>query len=405
MSEHWLDVIGVGEGSVSELPPRLRQVLDAADTIVGPPRQLLDLNPQRHRLVEWQAPLTAMIDQILGLRGSPTVILATGDPNWFGIGATLTRYLDAGEFAVHPSPSAFQLAAARLHWPLQNVTTLSLHGRSVSGLHPHILPGNRVLALTSDKQTLRHAADLLVARGYGSSAMTVLENMGGPNERVTTRIARELDEDRYGDFHTLAIGCVADAGAPILPKVPGLPDEAFISDGQLTKRDVRATTLARLAPFPGALLWDVGAGCGSVGIEFMRAAPRSHAICFEREGERLQMIALNREALGVPGLEIVPGDAPQSLEGHPPPDAVFLGGDVGNDALFEACWRALKPGGRLVANAVTIEGEVALFARHRQFGGELVRHEVSVLDRVGGYRALRPRMAVTQWLAIKGTHS
>lgn len=402
MSGRWLDVIGVGEDGPAALGAAERDLLAAADVVVGPPRQLERLESGDGAHLPWQAPLTAMLDQIVGLRGRRTVILATGDPSWFGIGATLTRHLGPEEFAIHPAPSAFQLAAARLHWPVQNVATISLHGRSVSGLHPHILPGNRVLALTGDRHTLRAAADLLVARGYGQSVMSVLERMGGADERVSATTASELDENAFGDFHTLAIDCVAGPEAVLVPAVPGLPDDVFASDGQLTKRDVRATTVSKLAPFPGALLWDVGAGCGSVAIEFMRAARDARAMCFERAGERLQMIALNKEALGVPALEIVPGGAPESLADQPVPDAVFLGGGVGNDRLFEACWGALRPGGRLVANAVTLEGEAALFERHARFGGDLARLDVSVLDAVGGYRAFRPRMTVTQWWVSKG---
>jgi len=199
----------------------------------------------------------------------------------------------------------------------------------------------------------------------------------------------------------LAVDCVADVGAELLPPVAGLPDDAFISDGQLTKREVRAATIAKLAPFPGALLWDVGAGCGSVGIEWMRAARDAKAIAFERDANRRSMIAANAKALGTPGLQIVGGEAPASLTTQPSPDAIFLGGDVADAALFDGCWSALKPGGRLVANAVTLDGEAALYARHAALGGELARIEVSVLDTIGDQRVMRPRMAVTQWLVIK----
>jgi precorrin-6Y C5,15-methyltransferase (decarboxylating) len=230
--------------------------------------------------------------------------------------------------------------------------------------------------------------------------LTVLENLGGPAERVSSASAQGFDLP-IGDFYVLAIDCIANVGAPLLPPVPGLPDDAFVSDGQLTKREVRAATLARLAPYPGARLWDVGAGCGSIGIEWMRAARGASAVAFEREGERLQMIAVNAATLGAPGLEIAPGDAPGTFAGHAAPDAVFLGGAVADEGLFAAAWAALRPCGRLVANAVTVEGEAALYARHAVHGGELARIEVSGLDAVGTHRVLRPRMAVTQWLAVK----
>ncbi|MEO7223119.1 MAG: precorrin-6y C5,15-methyltransferase (decarboxylating) subunit CbiE [Devosia sp.] len=341
-----------------------------------------------------------MIAQIIALRGTPTILLASGDPLWFGIGATLARHLSPDEFRVTPHASSFQYAAARLRWPLQHVVTLSAHARPAEIIHPHIAPGNRILALTTDATTAPHAAKLLTDRGYGRTILTVLENLGGPDERITTATAEGFDL-ATGDFYVLAIDCVADPGAALLPAIPGLPDDVFLTDGQLTKREIRATTLAKLAPYPGALLWDVGAGCGSVAIEWMRAARDAAAVAFEREGERLQMIAVNAANLGVPTLRIENGDAPDSLFGMPAPDAIFLGGAIANETLFHACWTALRPGGRLVANAVTIEGEQALFERHARLGGDLVRIDVATLDAIGSHRVLRPRMPVTQWSVTK----
>ncbi|MDP3317283.1 MAG: precorrin-6y C5,15-methyltransferase (decarboxylating) subunit CbiE [Devosia sp.] len=446
MTTAWLHIIGVGERGARELSPAFKLLLSYAENVVGPRRFLDDLEPasrpgasgdlfnpefvtkrsfeavaralagdveeasQRHpyadgrNIIEWDSPLEKMVEQILKLRDTPTVILASGDPMWFGIGATLARYLLPSDYVVHSHPSAFQLAAARLHWPLQSVTTLSIHGRPVELLHPHILPGNRILALTSDRATVDLALELLGDRGYGRSIVSTLENLGGPDERVTTEEAVDFETRGIGDFYVLAIDCVPDLSADLLPPVPGLPDEAFVNDGQLTKREVRAATLAKLAPFPGAMLWDVGAGCGSIAIEWMRSARDARAVAFEREGERLQMIAVNAAALGVPGLEIESGEAPMTFERRGPPDAIFMGGDVGNDDLFDACWHALKPGGRLVANATTLDGEHALYSRHLQLGGELTRIEVSALERIGGHRAFRPSMAVTQWVVVKAIH-
>ena len=385
----WLTIIGAGEGPVPSLPP--------AEIVLGPAR----LRSRVPGLVEWRSPkLDAMLAQIMEHRGRPTVVLASGDPMWFGLGATLARHLDPAEYRVEPGPSSFQLAAARLHWPLQQVTTLSLHARPVEGLHPHVLPGHRILALTTDAGTAREVAHLLVGRGYGRSILTILENLGGPEEAIASSEAQNFAL-AIGPLYVLAIECVADAGAPLLPGIAGLPDNAFVSDGQLTKRDVRAATLARLAPYPGARLWDVGAGCGSIAIEWMRAARDATAIAFERVLERREMIARNARTLGVPGLVIVGGDAPASLAGHAMPDVVFVGGDVGDAALFDACWAALRSGGRLVANAVTLDGEAALFDRQARLGGELTRFDISTLDHVGGRRVLRPRLPVTQWSVQK----
>lgn len=442
----WLHIIGVGERGPRELPATYKLLLSYADAILGPARFLADIEPvnranasgdlfdsnfvaQRgfdaiaralageepdhshaanysdgRRMIEWEPPLERMIEQVLALRERPTVILASGDPMWFGMGATLTRYLLPSEFVIHAHPSAFQLAAARLHWPMQSVSTISLHGRPVEMLHPHLMPGNKILALTSDHSTIDLALELLVDRGYGRSIVTALENLGGPEEQLTTATAEDFVTRSIEDFYVLAIDCVPDFNIEPLPQVPGLPDAAFSNDGQLTKREVRAATLAKLAPFPGALLWDVGAGSGSVAIEWMRAARDATAVAFERESARVQMIAANAAALGVPSLEIVAGDAPESFGKRTPPDAIFVGGDVGNEDLFDACWNALKPGGRLVANAVTLDGEHAIYGRHLQLGGELTRIEVSTLDRVGGHRAFKPRMAVTQWVVTKAVH-
>ncbi len=442
----WLHIVGVGERGPSELPPAYKLLLSYAEVVMGPARFLAGIEPvsragasgdlfnpesvskrsfeavaralsgepagpassasfaDGRTLIEWEPPLESMIDQVMRLRGTPTVILASGDPMWFGIGATLTRYLVASEYVVHAHPSAFQLAAARLHWPLQAVTTLSLHGRPVELLHPHLQPGNRILALTSDHTTVDLAIELLTDRGYGRSHLTTLENLGAAEERITTEEADAFDSHVVGDFYVLAIECVPDFTAPLLPVVPGLPDESYVNDGLLTKREVRAATLAKLAPFPGAVLWDVGAGSGSVAIEWMRSVREARAVAFERDGERMQMIAVNAAALGVPHVEIEGEEAPAGFARRAPPDAVFMGGDVGNDDLFDACWSALKPGGRLVANAVTLDGEHALYSRHLQLGGELVRIEVSTLDRVGGHRAFKPRMAVTQWSVTKALH-
>jgi precorrin-6Y C5,15-methyltransferase (decarboxylating) len=385
----WLHIIGFGEG---DLPP-----IPTCDVIIGPQRAIDRLG----KGIAWRSmKLTDMVAQIQEHRGTSTVMLASGDPLWFGMGATLTRHLDPAEFRVTPHASSFQYAAARLRWPLQHVVTLSAHARPPEILHPHITPGNRILILTTDATTAPHVARMLIERGYGRSLLTILENLGGPDERLASAEARAFDLT-IGAFYVLAIDCVADPGAPLLPPIPGLPDEAFLNDGQLTKREIRATTLSKLAPYPGALLWDVGAGCGSVAIEWMRAARDATAIAFEREGERLQMIAVNAANLGVPTLRIENGDAPDSLIGMPTPDAIFLGGAVANETLFHACWTALRSGGRFVANAVTLEGEQALYERHARLGGELVRIDVATLDAIGSHRALRPRMPVTQWSVAK----
>ncbi len=399
---HWLDIIGVPEAGIVALAPDLRALIERADTVIGVKRRLEGLSGGTRNLIVWDGALEPMIDKIMAARHTPTVLLASGDPNWFGIGATLSHRLPDEEFAVHPAPSSFQLAAARMHWPMAEIATLSLHGRDLALIQPHVLPGNHVLALTSNAEAPARVGALLAARGYGQSILTVLEDLGGTNECITAFTAAEAADRPVGPFHVLAVECIADAGAPLLPPLPGLPDDAFDSDGQLTKREVRSATLAKLSPTPGALLWDIGAGSGAVAIEWMRAARGARAIAFERDTDRSARIVRNAETLGVPGLVVIGGEAPQSLAGQERPDALFLGGDVGNSALFEAAFAALKPGGRLVANAVTLSGEAALLALQAEHGGELVRIGVEVLDTIGGEPAFRPRMRVMQYVLIKG---
>jgi precorrin-6Y C5,15-methyltransferase (decarboxylating) len=406
MSENksrWLDIIGVTEAGVEGLSPHAAQLLAQAETVFGPSRFLEALGPScQQTLVPWRSPFSTMLDQVIANRGKKTLVLASGDPNWFGIGATLSRTIAAEEFAVHVAPSSLQLAAAKMAWPLQNIVTLSVHGRSADLLHPHILPGNRIMALTSNRKTLVEVAQLLKQRSYGCSILRVLENLGGANERITSFVANEYESQIIGDFYVLAIDCVADECAPLLPPVPGLPDNTYAHDGQLTKCLVRGATLAALAPFPAALLWDVGAGSGSIGIEWMRAAKNARAICFEKTQSRIELIARNKCQLGVPDLEIVHGAAPDCLNNQPAPDAIFIGGDVANDAVFETCWKTLKPGGRLVANAVLLDSQAALIKRYKIYGGQLCTIAVSNLDVIGSSPVLRPSLPVTQWVVTKG---
>lgn len=398
----WLTIIGIGDDGVDGLAPSARAVLGGAGIAVASRRilEVTDLGDiETH---SWTSPIADMLDQIKSWRGKNVVILATGDPMHFGVGATLARHIPPEEMIIIPSPSAFSLAAARLGWPLQDVEMISLHGRPVSIIQRFLQPGVKIIALTASGKTVREVADIVRQHGFGESRLTVLEHMGGANERIVTLSADECGSQDFADFNTLGLECIAAADAKILPRTPGLPDEAFTHDGQLTKREVRAITLAALGPSPQALLLDVGAGCGSIAIEWMRAACGARAIAFEQNPERIKLIAENAVALGVPELEVVPGDIHQTLAGQIAPSAIFLGGAVTSESVFEICWAALPPGGRLVANAVTLEGEAALTARHEAHGGELVRIDISHVTRIGVRRALKPRLAVTQWRVTKG---
>ena len=397
----WLTIIGMGVEGASGISGAAQASLESAEIVLGPDRLLATLGEGKAEQHAWGSPLSDSLERLEDWHGRKVCILATGDPMHYGIGATLARRFPIEEMVIHPSPSAFSLTAARMGWALQDCETLSLHGRPAARLSGFLEPGAKLIALTSGAETIGEAAEILVARGFGSSIVTVLENMGAEEERIVSLPAEKLGSETFGPFQTLAIHCLASESAAVLPRVPGLPDDAFEHDGQLTKREVRAATLAALGPTPGALLWDVGAGCGSVGIEWMRAERRATAIAFERHEGRLAMIVRNAEALGVPELEIVAGELPDCLVEQPTPSAIFLGGAVSNASVFEACWNALPTGGTMVANAVTLEGESALAGYHDAHGGELVRMEVSRLEAVGSMRGMRPSMAVTQWRVVK----
>lgn len=397
----WLTVIGVGEDGYDGLSARARLAVGTAEVIVGSERLLAFLPAHTAEIHEWPQPFSAVIDRIRPLRGRRTVILATGDPLNYGVARKLLTFIPFDEVEIIPHLSAFSLAAARVGWSLPDCDTLTLHGRDAATIEPFIQPDVRLLVLTADAATIAEVARRLVARGFGRSGITVLENMGGTRERVSSFTADHIPQAGFSDLNTLAIHCIAAPDAQVLARLAGLPDDAFLHDGQLTKREVRAATLAALVPAPDKLLWDVGAGCGSIAIEWMRAARGCEAIAFESEAERLRLIAANASRLGTPRLRIAAGEAPATLLGQDAPDAVFIGGGLGVPGVFEASWEALKPGGAMVANVVTIEGEMHLYDLHEKHGGDLARIEVSYLTRIGSLRALKPRMAVTQWRARK----
>jgi precorrin-6Y C5,15-methyltransferase (decarboxylating) len=396
----WLSIVGLGEDGLEALTPAARALVEAAEVLVGGARHLAMVPEDGRERLTWTSPLSDLVAEILRRRGQRVCVLATGDPMHFGIGVTLAKKVPAVEMTVLPAPSAFALACARLGWARETVECLTLHGRPLELLHTAVYPGGRILALSNDARTPGEAAALLTARGYGGSKIIVLEHMGGAKERVHEGIARDWGAERIADFNTIAIACIVDPQAPYLPRTPGLPDEAFRHDGQMTKREVRAVTLSSLAPAPGQLLWDLGAGCGSVSIEWMRAHPRNRAIAVERDKDRIALIAGNAAALGVPNIEIVQGALPAALDGLETPDAVFVGGGLRSGVIDDA-WNALKPGGRLVANAVTLEGEQALTAFRAARGGDLTRIAISRAQAVGPHTGWRALMPVTQLLAVK----
>ncbi|RFU22252.1 precorrin-6y C5,15-methyltransferase (decarboxylating) subunit CbiE [Geodermatophilus marinus] len=397
-----LVVVGIGADGWEGLAPASRAEVERAEVLLGSARQL-DLVPPSvtARRVPWPSPLSESLPGLVEEHaGRAVVVLASGDPMLSGIGTTLTRLLGHDRVRVLPAPSSVSLACARLGWAVEETDVVSLVGRPVELLHPHVQPGRRLLVLGSDGGTPAQVAALLAERGYGQSRLTVLGGLGGPQEEVRTGTAAGWSQPAPALVVT-AVECRADRGTLPLPTTPGLPDAAYESDGQLTRSEVRAVTLSRLAAVPGQLLWDVGAGSGSIGIEWMRAHPTSRAIAVEASAERAERIARNAARLGVPYLRVVHGHAPEVLTRLPAPDAVFIGGGLTTPLLLDACWEVLPPGGRLAANAVTVESEAVLAAWHARIGGELVRLAVHRAEPVGGFTGWKPAMPVTIWSVAK----
>ena len=396
----WLDIIGIGEDGVDGLSVAAIKKLSQAEVIVGGDRHhTLAPNPTAKRIA-WPSPFDAMIDEIKSHQGKKIVVLVTGDPLWYSVGARLLKAIPKEEVCFHPQLSAFQWASSRMGWSLADLETLTIHGRAASQVIPHLAPNVRLLVLTKDKTSPETVAKLLTERGFGKSPITVLAAMGGDREERFDGFAKSWSHE-VPDFHTLAIECIADEDAKWHSRSGGLADDAFMHDGQMTKRIVRSTTISALAPYPDALLWDVGAGCGSIAIEWMRAARGAQAVAIEPNDKRLAMIKQNAVQLGVEKIQIVEGKAPEALEGLAEPDAIFIGGGLTSDATFEICWRSLRDGGRLVANAVTVESEAKLFELYGNHGGELSRITVQQAEPVGRFKGWKPFMPVTQWMVVK----
>ncbi|MDT3230418.1 precorrin-6y C5,15-methyltransferase (decarboxylating) subunit CbiE [Pseudomonas sp. rhizo25] len=396
----WLTVVGIGEDGFKGLGRNARHALLRASRIIGGQRQL-DLLPVciRGERQLWPSPFS--LEPVLSRRGEAVCVLASGDPMFYGVGASLARQVSTQELLILPAPSSVSLAAARLGWPLQEVVTLSVVARPIAAINAHLASGVRLLVLSNDGSSPAAIASLLLEAGYGPSRLSVFEHLGGEHERRIDGLAQSWEQASVADLNLVAIDCLADANAPRLSRLAGLPDSAFKHDGQLTKRDVRAMTLARLAPMPGELLWDVGAGSGSIGIEWMRAHPSCRALAIEADAGRQNLIEHNRDALGVPGLQLIRGKAPDALLGLEAPDAIFIGGGVTRDGVLDTCWQHLRPGGRLVANAVTLQSEMTLMNWRAEHGGELTRIHVAQAQPLGEFDTWRQALPITLLEVVK----
>jgi len=400
MNPPWLAILGLNEDGV--LSPTAQALVGEAALVVGGARHLAlaDALITGERLA-WSSPLAASFDAIMACRPRPAVVLASGDPFCYGIGSTLASLVPAAERRCIPAPSSLALACARLGWAVQDCATISFCGRPLAPLAPLLQPGARILALSADSGTPGLVATLLLARGFGSSVMHVMEALSGPQERIRSTTAAWF---RMADIHPLnllAIEVQSSSSGQSIPLTTGLPDALFEHDGQITKREIRAMTLSALAPRRGERLWDIGAGSGAISIEWLLRHPANQAVAVERHPERAARAARNAMSLGVPHLHVAGAPAPTALAGLPPPDAVFIGGGAHEAGLIDAAWAALPSDGRLVANAVTIESEAALLAARAKLGGTLSRLSVERLDSIGGLHGYRPAITVTQWLAVK----
>ncbi|MFE1247027.1 precorrin-6y C5,15-methyltransferase (decarboxylating) subunit CbiE [Streptomyces sp. NPDC058735] len=395
-------VVGIGADGWAGLPETSRAVLRDAEVLVGGPRQLDLLPPEcAGERIAWPSPLRPAIPGLFAAHtGRRIAVPASGDPMFHGIGRTLTEVL--GPVRVLPHPSSVSYACARLGWPVEDTEVVTLVGRPADRLAAALHDGRRLLVLSAGASTPAEVAALLRDRGFGPSRMRVLEQLGGPGEHTAAAAAADDWRHPPGDpLNLVAVECRRAPDAPRLGAAPGLPDTAYEHDGQLTKRHVRSVTLGVLAPAPGELLWDVGGGSGSIAVEWMRTHPSCRAVSVERDPVRAGRIGRNAARLGVPGLRVVTGAAPEALAGLPRPDAVFIGGGLTAPGLLDTCWAALPPGGRLVANTVTLESEAVLADACRRRGGELVRLAVSHAVPVGGFTGWRQAMPVTQWAVQK----
>jgi len=392
-------VVGIGADGYDGLTPASRAAVDAAGVVLGGKRQL-DLLPESvtAQRVSWPSPLRPAVRELVAEHASRgLVVLASGDPMFHGIGRTLVEELGADRVHVLPHPSSVTLACARMGWPVESTPVVSTLTSPVETVLRHVGDGARLLVLSRDADTPRQMANLLRTQGFGASMLTVLGSLGAADETRTTGTADGWT-GLSPALNVIAVECVGPRG---LSETPGLPESAYDHDGQITKREVRAVTLAALGPRPGELLWDVGGGSGSIGIEWLRAHPSCRAIVVEQDPARAERIRSNAANLGVPSLDVVIGSAPEALAGLAKPDAIFIGGGLTADGVFDACWAALGPGGRLVANAVTLESQAFVLRLREEHGGELVKLDVARTTEVGRFTGWRPAMPVVQWSVTK----
>lgn len=393
----WLTIIGLGEDGPDGLTPASLNALKSAKTIIGPARHLGLLPKLDAEQIAWPVPFADGLGILETLRGRPTVALTSGDPFWFGAGTVIAKHLASDEWRALPNVSVFSQAAARLGWPLETTLCTGLHAAPFARLRPHLATDQRAIITLRDGAAVGDFAAWLTAQGFGVSTLHILEALGGPAQRISTTTAANFALSDVA--HPVAVALEIQGQGASIPLASGKPDAFFQNDGQITKRPIRALTLSALAPRPGERLWDVGAGSGSIAIEWLMSHPSTQAIAIEVEPERAANIRENADALGQDRLEIKVGASAAVLAGLPDPNAVFIGGGLTSD-LIESLWQLCPKGTRVVANAVTLESEAILLEAHARLGGELLRIDLSQAGAIGAYRGWKANFPIVQWSAV-----
>ena len=400
----WLSIIGVNEGGFGSWSNTAQRLFDQAEVLVSSERLFNLLDKDKRERIYWENDFSATLDQILKLRHQKVCILATGDPMFFGIGSTLSRHVSAQEIDVEPAPSVFSLICARLMWSQRDAVAVSLHGRELASLIRHLHPGAKIVVLSHDGQTPAKVARLLCDNGYSNSQLTVFEHLGGTLEKISTTSAAAFSLSDIPGFNSIALDCHCSQSKLPASRLPGLSDDYFEGDGVMTKKHIRALTISSLAPKPKDVLWDIGAGCGTIAIEWLRSVENTKAYAIEEKSERVNFIKQNAQNLGTPELDIIESAANQEiLDSLAIPDAIFIGGGSSDFELIKYCWNKLKPSGRLVINSVSIDAEQNLIKALNEFGGELCHISLEHLQSLGQQQAWKPDRKISHYLVTKGT--
>ncbi len=399
----WLSIIGVGEDGFEQLSKPAQALLEQAEILVSSHRIFDLLDDHEKEQITWGNSFAETIEKIMALKPRKVCILATGDPMFFGIGNTLTRYINADETEIVPSPSIFSLICAKLMWSQREAVAVSLHGRELNSLLRFLHPGAKLVLLSHDGQTPKKVAELLCHVGYEKTKISIFEHLGSEQETISHTTADKFTLDSISGFNTIALQCNAEQSTIPTSRNPGLADHYFTSDGVMTKKHVRALTLSSLAPKPGEILWDIGAGSGTIAIEWLRSVEGTKAYAVEKLPERINYIRQNANKLGTPELTIIESVADsQTLEKLPEPDAIFIGGGSSDYELISYCWGRLKPNGRLVINSVSVDAEQNLLKAIKKFGGELSRIAIEHLQSLGQQQAWKPERTISHYYAQKG---